>query len=135
MIIHPQPVFANGKICYLEIPAIDITKSASFYADVFGWKIRDRGNGDLSFDDTAGQVSGIWVTNRVISDQPGIMISLMVYDIRKTSTLIIGHGGRIVNAHDEDAPQKVCTFADPAGNIFCLYEDKSSIDSMTTNGI
>jgi hypothetical protein len=25
------PTFGNGKICYLEIPALDIHKSASFY--------------------------------------------------------------------------------------------------------
>ena len=25
------PTFANGKICYLEIPAADIARSADFY--------------------------------------------------------------------------------------------------------
>ena len=31
------PSRANGKICYLEIPAVDIEQSAAFYASVFGW--------------------------------------------------------------------------------------------------
>ncbi len=37
------PTLANGKICYLEIPATDIARSAEFYKGVFGWNIRKRG--------------------------------------------------------------------------------------------
>ncbi len=36
------PTFANGKICYLEIPATDIARSAEFYRSAFGWNIRKR---------------------------------------------------------------------------------------------
>jgi len=36
------PTLANGKVCYLEIPAIDIARSADFYKSVFGWNIRKR---------------------------------------------------------------------------------------------
>lgn len=56
-----HPTFGNGKICYLEIPAIDIPGSANFYETVFGWKIRINNEGTLSFDDTIGEVSGMWV--------------------------------------------------------------------------
>lgn len=35
-----EPHYANGKICYLEIPAIDIAVSAAFYQLVFDWQIR-----------------------------------------------------------------------------------------------
>ena len=52
------PTFANGKICYLEMPAIDIARSAEFYKRVFGWNTRRRGDGSTAFDDTTGQVSG-----------------------------------------------------------------------------
>jgi hypothetical protein len=37
--------YGNGKICYLEIPAIDIDGSVAFYKTVFGWNIRTRGDG------------------------------------------------------------------------------------------
>ncbi len=46
------PTYANGKICYIEMPAIDINASASFYKAVFGWNIRQGGDGSTSFDDT-----------------------------------------------------------------------------------
>jgi predicted enzyme related to lactoylglutathione lyase len=55
------PTLANGKICYLEIPAVDIQRSADFYAKVFGWHIRQRRDGKLAFDDGVGEVSGTLV--------------------------------------------------------------------------
>jgi len=30
------PTYANGKICYIELPATDIARSAGFYQKVFG---------------------------------------------------------------------------------------------------
>jgi uncharacterized protein len=45
------PTFANGKICYIEMPATDIACSADFYKHVFGWDIRQRGDGSVAFDD------------------------------------------------------------------------------------
>ena len=62
---HPaQPTFANGKICFLEIPAVDIQASCAFYQAVFGWHIRQANSGQVSFDDTTGQVSGMLVLER-----------------------------------------------------------------------
>ena len=54
--------FCNGKIYYIQIPAIDITVSASFYKEVFVWQIRNHANGNIAFDDAAGEVSGTWIT-------------------------------------------------------------------------
>ena len=52
------PTLANGKICYIEIPATDIVSSVTFYQAVFGWKVRRRGDGQTAFDDSVGEVSG-----------------------------------------------------------------------------
>jgi len=52
------PTLGNGKICYLEIPAIDVRRSAAFYQAVVGWQSRRRGNGTVAFDDGVGEVSG-----------------------------------------------------------------------------
>lgn len=57
-----HPTFGNGKICYVEIPALNVNRSASFYERVFGWRIRRRSDGSVAFDDTVGEVSGTWVT-------------------------------------------------------------------------
>jgi uncharacterized protein len=45
----------HGKICYLEIPANRAEDSARFYSEIFGWKVRKRGDGNLAFDDTGGE--------------------------------------------------------------------------------
>ena len=59
-----SPTLANGKVCYVEIPATDIDRSAAFYEAVFGWRLRTRGDGHTAFDDTTDEVSGTWVTGR-----------------------------------------------------------------------
>ena len=48
--------YATGKICYIELPATDIARSAEFYQKVFGWSVRKRGDGSTAFDDGVGEV-------------------------------------------------------------------------------
>ncbi len=45
------PTLGDGKICYIQIPATEIARSADFYHRVFGWNIRERGDGHIAFDD------------------------------------------------------------------------------------
>ncbi len=78
-----SPTSTNGKICYIEIPAIDVERSAVFYEEVFGWNIRPRGDGATAFDDTTGEVSGTWVTGRPSSTDPGLLIYVMVEQRRR----------------------------------------------------
>jgi len=33
------PTIANGKICYVEIPAVDVLRSIAFYEAEFRWPI------------------------------------------------------------------------------------------------
>jgi predicted enzyme related to lactoylglutathione lyase len=116
----------NGKICYIEIPAIDIQRSSEFYAGVFGWPLRTRGNGQVVFDDTTGQVSGTWVTGRPPSPQPGLLIYIMVDDINSTIDLITATGGEIVQPVGADAPEITARFRDPGGNVVGLYQQRAS---------
>jgi uncharacterized protein len=111
---------ANGKICYIEIPAIDIQRSADFYTKVFGWTTRTRGDG-LVFDDGV-EVSGTWVTGRPPSQQPGLLTYIMVFDISATIDAIVANGGEIVQPVGADAPAITARFSDPAGNILGLYQ-------------
>ena len=117
-----HPTYANGKICYIEIPAIDIDISVTFYKKVFGWQIRKRGDGHLAFDDTVGEVSGTWVVGRRAASEPGLLIYIMVDNIAKTVDAVIANGGKIVQPIGMDAPEITARFSDPAGNIFGLYQ-------------
>ena len=122
---NKQPTLGNGKVCYIEMPAIDINQSASFYREVFGWQIRTRGNGSVAFDDAVGEVSGAWVTGRPSSPQPGLLIYIMVDSVADAVEAVIAHGGKIVQPIGMDAPEITARFSDPAGNVLGLYQQPS----------
>jgi uncharacterized protein len=115
----------NGKICYVEIPAVEIHRSADFYAKVFGWRIRKRGDGSTAFDDTTGQVSGTWVVGRKASSEPGLLLYIMVDSVAATVDAVIAHGGELVQPVGADAPEVTARFRDPAGNVIGLYQEPS----------
>src|SRR6267378_2142469 len=58
------PKYVNGQVGYIEIPAIDIQRSADFYVKVFGWRITKRADGSSAFEDTTGALRGTWVVGR-----------------------------------------------------------------------
>jgi uncharacterized protein len=119
------PTLANGKICYLEVPALDVERSASFYKQVFGWTVRKRGDGSIAFDDTTGEVSGTWVLGRSPTSNPGLLFYIMVDSVAETVNLIIANGGTIVQPIGADAPEITARFCDPAGNVLGLYQQPS----------
>jgi predicted enzyme related to lactoylglutathione lyase len=116
------PTLANGKICYLEMPATDIARSADFYQRVFGWNIRKRGDGNTAFDDTTGQVSGAWVLGRPPGAHPGLLFYIMVDSVAATVDAIVAAGGEIVQPIGADAPEITARFRDPGGNVIGLYQ-------------
>jgi hypothetical protein len=116
------PTLANGKICYIEIPATDVRRSAEFYEKVFGWGIRKRGDGSIAFDDATGEVSGTWIRGRPPATAPGLLIYIMVDSVAATIEAVIAHGGEVVQPIGADAPEITARFRDPAGNVLGLYQ-------------
>ena len=116
------PTLANGKICYIEMPAIDMARSADFYQRVFGWNIRRRGDGSVAFDDTVGQVSGTWVVGRPPSTTPGLLLYIMVDSVAAAADAVVANGGEIVQPIGADAPEITARFRDPGGNVIGLYQ-------------
>jgi predicted enzyme related to lactoylglutathione lyase len=117
------PTLANGKICYVEIPARDIGISSGFYKSVFGWNVRESGHGRTSFDDTTGQVSGAWVLGRPPAREPGLLLYVMVDSVAASLDAIVAHGGEIVQPIGGDAPEITARFLDPGGNVIGLYQE------------
>ncbi len=116
------PTLGNGKICYVEIPATDIARSSTFYQEVFGWKIRIRGNGSIAFDDGINEVSGTWVLNRKPATEPGIMVSIMVDSIAETVAKITARGCKIIKQEAISDTEMIAWFSDPGGNVMGLYQ-------------
>lgn len=116
----PSPT--NGKICYIEMPATDIARSAELYRKIFGWHVRKRGNGSTAFDDTTAQVSGSWVLGRPPLSIPGLMVYVMADGVEATVAAITAAGGEIVQPIGADAPEITARFRDPGGNVIGLYQ-------------
>ncbi len=111
----------NGKICYVQIPSTDVARSAKFYETVFGWEVRRRDNGELTFHDGV-EVSGAWITDRPPSAS-GLVISIMVDDIKATIAKVEANGGEIVRPLGADAPELTAHFRDPGGSYMGLYQE------------
>jgi predicted enzyme related to lactoylglutathione lyase len=56
--VDDQPEWRTGKICYIEIPAAEVARSAEFCQRAFGWRMATRGV-------PAGNILGIY-------QQPGL---------------------------------------------------------------
>jgi uncharacterized protein len=118
----PPPTDRSGKICYLEVPAIDVQRSASFFEQAFDWNIRFRDTDRPSFDDTTGQVSGAWVTDRTPDRDPGILPYIMVADATAAAGRVVAAGGELVLPVGQYGGEVLATFLDPAGNLWGIFE-------------
>ncbi len=116
------PTFANGKICYIEMPATDVARSADFYKRVFGWNIRKRGDGRTPFDATTGEGGGTGILGRSPASEPGLLFYVMVDSVAASVDAIIANGGEIVQPIGADAPEITARFKDPGGNVIGLYQ-------------
>jgi len=129
-----RPTLSTGKICYIEIPATDVDRSATFYQRAFGWTIRQRGDGATAFDDTVNEVSGAWVLGRPAASEPGLMVYIMVADAAAAVDSVVAAGGEIVQPVDPNSPEVVATFRDPGGNVLGIYQQPGLAESVSATG-
>jgi predicted enzyme related to lactoylglutathione lyase len=119
-------VSKHGKVCYIELPSPDPSQSAAFYASIFGWSIRTRGDGATAFDDATGQVSGSFTSDKQSVSDPGFLLYIMVDDIRKTIASIEAQKGKIERPLGFHPTELVAHFRDPGGNLLGLYQEPSN---------
>lgn len=114
----------HGKICYLEIPANKAEHAAAFYSGIFGWNVRERGDGNLAFDDSGG-VSGTWVREHDRTPEERTRVYIMVDSISESLNQIRAAGGKILTPRTDIGSNMgaFAAFADPVGNEFGLYEE------------
>jgi uncharacterized protein len=117
------PMPAPGKIAYVQIPAVDVDRSVEFYEAIFGWSIRRRSDGEIAFDDTVGELSGTWVTDRVPSSEPGLLLYVIVESVQQSLEKIVDAGGAIVTPlTPQGEGEAFATFRDPAGNVLGIFQ-------------
>ena len=50
----------HGKVCCLEIPANKAEDAAELYSRIFGWKVRERGDGNLALRLCRSRRQRVW---------------------------------------------------------------------------
>jgi len=102
----------HGQVCYLQMPAVDSTRSAAFYEAVFGWQT-ERPYQDFMSPGLIGQ----WVPGRAPAPDAGPMIWIHVADMERTLATVVAHGGEIIDPPAPDGPDRtLATILDPEGN-------------------
>jgi predicted enzyme related to lactoylglutathione lyase len=112
-----------GGVSYLHIPARDVREAALFYEAVFAWNVRNVDSARPSFTDATGHVAGAWMSDQVISTEPGLLPYIYVADVDDAAALITAHGGKIVKPGYPEGNLRVATFRDPAGNLIGLWQE------------
>jgi len=103
---------AHGQVVYLQIPALDVAASATFYGQVFGWQIDPPETG---FE--APGLIGQWGTDRPPAADSGLLTWIFVDDIHATLDLVAATGGEVLETPSPDGPRRLlATIRDPAGN-------------------
>jgi predicted enzyme related to lactoylglutathione lyase len=104
-------------VCYLQIPALDLEKSAAFYEQVFRWRIE---RPYPSFE--APGLIGQWVDDRPPAAEAGLLAWISVDRIDETIERVRASGGDVVAPPAPDGPRWLATIRDPAGNVVGLAQ-------------
>jgi predicted enzyme related to lactoylglutathione lyase len=116
-----EAVARPSGISYLHIPAVDPSRSARFYHDVFGWELRGSAE-HPSFHDGTGHVIGAWVTDLPPAGEAGMLPYVYVDSVDEVLAKAGEHGGDIVKPPYPEEHLWVATFRDPAGNVVGVWQ-------------
>jgi len=109
---RPPPHPARGQVGYLQLPTVDIARSAAFYASVFGWSA-DPAHGSFAAPGMIGQ----WTTERLAAATGGPVLWICADDLYPTLQRVSDGGGTVLGRPRLDGGQRwLVEVDDPAGN-------------------
>jgi uncharacterized protein len=114
--------FAHGRLAYIQIPALDVNESAAFYQEIFGWRIRGGSPAHLSFTDAGGDIIGAFITDAMISTEPGVVFYVYVHGLDATLERMVAAGSKVVMPPYLEGDVWVATLIDPAGNVIGIWQ-------------
>jgi predicted enzyme related to lactoylglutathione lyase len=105
---HPP----HGQIGYLQLPALEIARSAVFYEKLFGWRT------ELTYGSfEAPGMIGQWTTDRAPGGGGGPVLWICVDQLGSTLRHVRDLGGTVTKAPQLDQGERwLVEVADPAGN-------------------
>jgi hypothetical protein len=116
-----HPLFREGGVSYLRIPAPDPAALATFYGAVFGWQIRPQA-GSIAFSDGGGAVIGHFRSDLPVAPGAGFTPSVYVADIDATLAQAVEEGASVATEPYPEGDLWVATLLDPAGNTVGCWQ-------------
>lgn len=109
---HPGQHPPHGSIGYLQLPAVDIARSAAFYQQLFGWQV------ELEYGSfEAPGMIGQWTTGLAPGASAGPVLWICVDQLWPTLRQIPDLGGAVSKAPQLDQGERwLVEVTDPAGN-------------------
>lgn len=111
-----------GAVTYLHIPAADPSHTAAFYAQAFGWTIRDPDSESPAFRDGSGHVIGHFVKDQEVTGPDGVRPYIYVEDVTIALQQVLDAGGRVLIEPFAEGSLTVAIFEDPAGNVLGVWQ-------------
>jgi predicted enzyme related to lactoylglutathione lyase len=110
---HPS----HGQVGYLQLPAVDVARSAAFYESVFGWSTDHVGGGFQ-----APGMIGQWVTDRPPATGGGPVVWICAEDLYPTLGRAAAAGGTVRGRPRLDNGERwLAEVDDPAGNRIGVF--------------
>ena len=118
---------------WIEIRTRDIEKTASFYENLFDWKIiqkEDAGGLDYWIFDTGDKpriqnIQRGGISLRPDSENLGVVVYIAVDDIDTILKKVTELGGKVVISKTPQGSTFKAYFTDPSGNLFGLWEERN----------
>ena len=96
----------KAALNYVQIPAVDLEESITFYEEVLGWNVKRHPTPGAvvdqtaypEFTDSSGHAGGAFVLGRRPSREPGVMACIAVDNINDILEAVVSHGGEVVKA-------------------------------------
>jgi predicted enzyme related to lactoylglutathione lyase len=117
----------HGQIDYLQIPALDIKRSAAFFESVFGWSV-DPSSGSF---DTPGMI-GQFTTDLAPSATGGPVAWISADSLFRVLQRVEANGGRVRGRPQLDGGERwLAEIDDPAGNRIGIVVPVAAAQSQT----
>jgi len=101
---------------YIEIPALNLDASATFYRAAFGWSFNAYGPGYLGIVTSDGHEAGGISLTGALERGDGPLVVLFSRDLELTRVAVLNAGGAITREIFEFPDGRRFHFTDPSGN-------------------
>lgn len=122
--VPPPP---HGQIGYLQLPSLDVARSAEFYRAVFGWSV-EPGHGGFQAPGMIGQ----WTTDLKPAQAGGPVLWICADELWHTLEDVTAHGGTVHGRPQLDGGERLLVEVDdPAGNRIGIVVPARTARSQT----